>query len=241
MANRFSAGIKKMLLRKNTNLISLDEPFFVMERLLKDRSVTGIIDAGASHGHISARFLKRFPKAHVYAFEPNPMYAAALGRYEKEEPRFHCFFQALSDKKGLAELHITRSAGNTSLLRPSEQLRQIDPEGSDIRDNKQVELISIDEWAQQNGNPAIQLMKFDIQGYEVNALRGAVRVLQESTLMVYSEIWFNTPYDGGALVGDIDSFLRQQGFYLFDIYKPKYDRSGRIMWANAIFLSEKLL
>ena len=48
MSNRFSSFIKKILLGKNKNLVSLDEPYYVMARLLKGVHVAGIIDAGAS-------------------------------------------------------------------------------------------------------------------------------------------------------------------------------------------------
>ena len=74
MANKFGSFLKKRLLGKNRNLVSFDEPFEVMPRLLKGHRVTGIIDAGASNGRISKRLLRRFPAAQAYAFEPNPLY-----------------------------------------------------------------------------------------------------------------------------------------------------------------------
>jgi hypothetical protein len=90
---------------------------------------------------------------------------------------------------------------------------------------------------ERNGNPPIQLMKFDIQAGELRALRGAVRVLQSSTLLVYTEIWFNPAYNDGAIYSEIDLFFREYGFILYDIFKPKYNPNGLIMWGNAIFLN----
>ncbi len=51
-------------------------------------------------------------------------------------------------------------------------------------------------------------------------------MLRESTLLVYTEIWFNAVYDGSPLYSEIDAFLRTQGFALYDMYKPKYDPTG---------------
>ena len=241
MGNRFSSFIKRKIVGKNKNLISLDEPYQVMARLLKDHRVTGMIDAGASDGRISRRLLREFPKAQVYAFEPNPFYAEALQQYAKDDPRFHPQFLALSDREGTATLHVTESPGSTSLFSPGNSLRQMQPGGASLKREEQVELVTIDQWAQRNGDPAIELMKFDIQAAELRALRGAVRVLRSSTLLVYTEIWFNPAYEQGAIYSEVDLFLRECGFALHDIYKPKYSSSGSLMWGNAIFLNAERL
>ncbi|MGB2930102.1 MAG: hypothetical protein WBB70_14455, partial [Desulfobacterales bacterium] len=100
MSNRFSSFIKKILLGKNKNLISLDNPYQIMAYFLKGIEVTGIIDAGASNGRISRKLLRKFPGAHVYGFEPNMLYAETLQEYAKEDTRFHPQFLALSDYEG---------------------------------------------------------------------------------------------------------------------------------------------
>ena len=241
MANRFSSFIKKKLLGKNKNLISLDEPYEVMKRILKDYRVTGIIDAGASDGRISKRLLRKFPEAHVYAFEPNPLYTETLKQYAKDNPRFHPQFLALSDHEGAAELYVTESPGSTSLFTPAERLKEINPQGASVKSLEQVDLVTIDKWAQRNGDPAIQLMKFDIQAGELKALKGAVRVLRSSTLLVYTEIFFNPLYNGGAIYSEIDLFFREYGFALYDMFKLKYNSNGLIMWGNAIFLNVRRL
>jgi FkbM family methyltransferase len=241
MANKFGVFLRKKIAGKDQNLISLDEPYEVMRRLLNAHLVTGILDAGASRGHISERLLKKFPDAHAYAFEPNPLYRQVLKDYAAGEPRFHPQFAALSDHEGTAELHVTESAGNTSLLIPTEKFNRIDPIGAVIKETVSVPIVTIDQWAEDNGGLPIQLIKFDIQGYELTALKGAVHMLEKSTLLIYSEIWFNSVYEGGALFSDIDEFLRRQGFGLYDIYKPKYNRNGLIQWANAMFVHAERL
>ncbi len=241
MSNQFSSFIKKKFLGKNQNLVSLDEPYGVMAYLLKSCQITGIIDAGASDGRISKRLLRKFPAAHVYAFEPNSLYTEALKQYAKEEPRFHPQFLALSDHEGTAELYVTESPGCTSLFAPAKRLKEISPDGASVKSLEKVEVVTIDKWAERNGDPTIQLMKFDIQAGELRALRGAVRVLQNSTLLVYTEIWFNPVYTGGAIYSDVDLFLRQYGFVLYDLFKPKYNPNRLIMWGNAVFLNVERL
>jgi FkbM family methyltransferase len=237
MGNRLSSFIKKKIVGRNRNLVSLDEPYQAMARLLKDHRVTGIIDAGASNGRISRRLLQKFPQAHAYAFEPNPFYTETLKQYAKDDARFHPQFLALSDREGTATLHVTESPGNTSLLVAGNRSRQMESGAASRTKEEQVELVTIDQWAQRNADPAIQLMKFDIQAAELKALRGAARVLCSSTLLVYTEIWFNPVYEEGALYSEIDLFLRECGFTLYDIFKPNYSPNGLLMWGNAIFLN----
>ena len=236
MSNRFSSFIKKAFLGKNRNLVSLDEPYQVMAHLMKEVQVTGIIDAGASNGRMSRRLLRIFPGATVYGFEPNTLYAKMLQRYAKEDSRFHPQFLALSDYEGTADLHITESPGNTSLFVPGQHLKSIEPHGASVKSLEEVEVVTIDQWLERNGDPAIQLIKFDIQGGELRALQGAVRILQNSTYLVYTEILFNSLYNKGAIYSEIDLFLRKQGFILHDIFKPRYHPNGRLLWGNAIYL-----
>ncbi|HIJ53294.1 MAG TPA: FkbM family methyltransferase [Planctomycetes bacterium] len=237
MTNRFSSFMKKKLLGKNQNLVSINEPYGVMSQLLKGCEVTGIIDAGASDGRISKRLLRKFPAAHIYAFEPNPFYTETLQQYAKKDSRFHPQFLALSDHEGNAALYVTESPGSTSLFTPANRLKEISPQGASVKSLEKVKLVTIDEWAKRNDNPDIQLMKFDIQAAELRALRGAVQVLKSSALVVYTEICFNPIYKEGAIYSEIDLFFREYGFALYDIFKPKYGPNGLILWGNAIFLN----
>jgi FkbM family methyltransferase len=207
-----------------------------MVRLLRGHKVTGIIDAGASNGRISRELLRRFPAARVYAFEPNPLYKDTLQQYARQESRFQPQFLALSDRNEVADLHVTASPGNTSLFIPGERLKKTYPQGTSVTSVEKVNVFTIDEWVKHHGDTPIHLMKFDIQGGELRALRGAAHVLQTSTLLIYTEILFNSLYDGGAIYSEIDLYLRECGFVLYDIFKPKYNPEGLLMWGNAVFL-----
>lgn len=236
MAKLFRSCIRRTLFAKKKNLVSLDDPYAVMARILCNHKVTGIIDAGASDGHISRRLLRFFPKAHIYAFEPHPLYTETLQSYASKDYRFEPQFMAISDREGIVELQITESPGSTSLLTPGRHLKMMNPNGATVKSVEKIEAVTIDEWTKRKGDPAIQLMKFDIQEGELRALRGAARVLQTSTILVYTEISFNPLYNGGAIYSEIDLCLREYGFILYDIFKPKYDPKGPLMWGNAIFL-----
>lgn len=239
MKNPLGTFIKKAFLGKNQNLFSLEDPFDVMQRLLKGIPARNILDAGASRGRVSQKLLTRFPQATVHAFEPNPLYRDILDGLARSQPRFRPFYMALSHASGEAELNVTLAPGSTSLLTPTARPGQANYAGAQIKEKITVPVVTIDDWSRQNGIPGIELMKFDIQGYELHALKGAVETLKSSTAVIYSEVWFNPAYQGSALLSDIDLFLRDHQFVLYDIYKPSYKRTGVLHWANAIFIHEQ--
>lgn len=216
--------------------MSFNEPYGAIAEILCKQKISGIIDAGASNGRISMRLLRHFPEAQVYAFEPNPLYRETLLKLTSGNTRLKPQFLALSDKESVVNLNVTRSPGTTSLFTPGNNLREMYPAESEIEKIEQVEAVTIDRWAQRNGNVPVEIMKFDIQGGELKALEGAVHVLETSTLLVYSEILFNPLYEGGAIYSEIDLFFRKHGFVLYDIYKPRYHRKGKLLWANAVFV-----
>ncbi|UCH23875.1 MAG: FkbM family methyltransferase [Deltaproteobacteria bacterium] len=241
MSNRFSSYFKKKLIGKKNNLVSMEEPYEVMKRLLKGLKITDVVDAGASNGRISRRLLRKFPSASVYGFEPNPLYRETLRQFAADNPRFLPQFMALSDHEGLVDLHITESPGSTSLFEPGKHLKDLDPKGAEVKHIEKVKVVTLDNWAAKSGNIDVQVIKFDIQGGELLALRGGTGLLRTSILLIYTEVLFNPLYENGAIFYEIDRFLRKFEFILYDIYRPKYKPNGLLMWGSALFLKAKKL
>lgn len=235
MAKLFKELIRRTALNGYDNLVALDDVYLTLKRLLRQTPVSGILDAGASNGRVSKKLLQTFPQATVYAFEPNPAYRERWQTLTRENSAFQVAHVALADENGELELNITRSAGPSSFFKPNQRFRQEFPEESAMDHVEKVPIIRLDDWRRKNGMPAIQLMKFDIQAAELKALKGAVETLKD-TVLIYTEIFFNPMYEGGAVYSEIDLFLREQGFSLYNIYKPRADHNGMLDQANAIFI-----
>lgn len=230
----------KRLLSKGGNLHSFENPYKALKRLARNISVDAIIDVGASHGRVSRKFMRAFPQAKLYAFEPHPMYKERLLQLADAEPRFHPYFVGLSNEKSTATLNLTESPGNTSLLKPNERIQQMFPQQSKVKETVDIDIITLDEWnVDQNRN--ISIIKLDIQGNELKALQGAENTIRKSVSIIYTEIMFNPLYEGAALYSEIDLWLRQQGFTLYNLYKPRMDNNGMLIWANAIFIRPEIL
>ncbi len=238
MANLLKLLVKKVLFHKDGSLVAFEKNYDAIWRLLRSHKITAVLDAGASHGRISRRFMRMFPDSTVYAFEPQPLYRQRLQDFADSEPRFRPYFVALSNKPGDMLLQITQSPGTTSLFPPGERMKALYPDQTAAKETTEVEVVTIDDWARATSISQIELMKFDIQGGELNALRGASQLLQ-TTLLVYIEVFFNPLYVGGSIFSEIDMYLHDNGFVLYNFYKPRSDDNGMLIQADAIYVHQQ--
>lgn len=242
MAKWLKRLVRRSLLRREQNLQALDDVYEVLGRLLDGREVTGILDAGASDGRVTRKLLRCFPQATAYCFEPNvPQYGEAWRAYAAEEPRARVAHLALADEAGELELHVAQGVGSTSLFRPRTRYLDMYPGQTAVERVEKVPVVRLDDWLDENGAPPIQLMKFDIQAAELKAMKGAEQTIRNQVLAIYTEIFFNPMYEGGAIYSEIDLFLRGCGFSLYNLYKPRADRGGMLEQGNAIFVKAETL
>jgi len=96
---------------------------------------------------------------------------------------------AIGARRETRTVHLTNHSMCTSLYRPDECLmRQFHGlEVAYLRDTAQVETVSIDELAAEGRFGAIDFVKIDIQGAELDAFRGAVASLA-SAVAIVSEV-----------------------------------------------------
>lgn len=193
-----------------------------------------IFDLGANNGDISKIYLEYFSSARIFAFEPFPDSAKNYKSNFKDDARVKCFELAISDVKEEKNFFVNKNVDTNSLLKPQKSGLSSDAQVENISVIK-VQSITLDEFCKQNNIDHIDILKMDIQGGELNALKGAVKLLKENKIgMIYMETYFVEQYEGHPLFHDLSKFLSQFNFYLQDIYNPIYGK-GSIAWADAIF------
>jgi hypothetical protein len=86
-------------------------------------------------------------------------------------------------------------------------------------------------------------LKLDVQGGEMEVLRGAPRLLKQ-VVCIHSEVEFAPLYKGQCLFAEIDTVLRAAGFELIDLMNAGYaqykalERSyaqSRLLWSDAVY------
>lgn len=79
-----------------------------------------------------------------------------------------------------------------------------------------VPATTVDLWARNNGIAEIDFFKLNVQGAELEILKGAQETLR-GVLGIDAEISFVESYLGRPFFSDLDVFLRGNGFHFFDL------------------------
>jgi FkbM family methyltransferase len=190
--------------------------------------------------------------ASIYGFEPDPKRFARLQAANRARSRY---FQAFVGDGKPATFHIARYPGCSSLYKADPGV--IDLFSSigasaggnfTVASTEPVDTVRLDDI---DGLPHIDYLKLDVQGAELDVLKGGLRTL-ETTLVIESEVEFLPLYENQPLFGEIHIFLRQQGFVLHKLldiagrgFRPfngpgnnPFAAMSQMLWADAIFVRD---
>ena len=102
----------------------------------------------------------------------------------------------------------------------------------------EVDTITIDGFCTQENIRRIDILKLDVEGAEIRALKAAHNILSDRAVtLIYTEVMFIPHYEGGCLFHEVAGWLKRYEYALFNLYNLKRARNGQLRWGNAIFLS----
>ncbi|MEK7507467.1 MAG: FkbM family methyltransferase [Patescibacteria group bacterium] len=146
-----------------------------------------VFDVGAAVGDTAVTFLKSFPKATVYCFEPLPESFAALKRnIAGFGERVRCFNFALSDRNGVADFYMNANHDSSSFVTKPSGVG-----GATIK----VNVRRLDDVIRELGIEKIDFMKVDVEGWEKEFIDGGKTAFKEKIDNLFIEI--NPVYCGG--------------------------------------------
>jgi FkbM family methyltransferase len=202
-----------------------------------------IFDVGANDGQTVRTFLPAFSCAAIYSFEPDPQTFERLAASVKDEPRVRAVNAALGRETGNATLFRFKFDQTNSLLPKAEGAAQylFDAEYMVNAGTVAVQITSIDEFCDKNGVEHVDLLKIDTQGYEVEVLEGARRLLNSGSVsMIYAEVCFVRYYERQPLFQDVYELLYDLGYRLIGIYESGFLTHSYLVGGNALFIHERL-
>jgi FkbM family methyltransferase len=183
------------------------------------------IDAGANRGQFTAAVLRRFPHAKVFAFEPNPHVAMRFRRALRHRPNVLVTEIALTDRVGTAQLFVPRNDQTATIVKPpTTEVRTIE-----------VRTSTLDQELSEVPLCSHSLLKLDLQGAELAALRGATKVLGAVGAVV-CEIAVGR---SGGSTGDwsaIASLLESAGFVFLGPLALLRSFTGEVVQMDAFFV-----
>jgi len=218
------------------------DPWEMLARLWGRDEPVFVVDGGAHDGATALRVKEIFPNARVASFEPVAESFEMLEDVARRTPGVLPVREALGDRVGSVRMNVNKSLFTCSVLTPSERGRQYYGEMLELDHTEDARITTLDAWAAREGVEQIDILKLDLQGYELAALRGATRTLESSVVAVYSEAQFLPEYEGAATFTDIDLFLREHGFSLHqihEIWKKGYEQ--QCSYCNALWIRTEVL
>jgi len=165
-----------------------------------------VVDAGANIGAYS-QFLSQCvgESGIVHSFEPDPTNFARLRDSLAKFSNVRVNQLAVSDQTGEAALYVSKSLNVDHRTYPTE---------GESRKEIAVWSTTLDDYFK--AGERVDLIKMDIQGFELHALRGAARVLDDNLdIKLLLEFWPFGLKQAGASAEAFLSFLHDRDFSLF--------------------------
>lgn len=196
-----------------------------------------VVDIGANKGQFSLAVREYAPAAHVVAFEPLSGAAGIFRKVFEGDSLATLHQAAIGPEKGESAIHVSGADDSSSLLPISGLQVRLFPGTGEVRtETIKVGRLADFVSAQEIISPA--MLKLDVQGYELEALRGCDDLL-DRFMYVYAECSFVELYNGQALAHEVIAWLRERGFQLSGVYHVGYDRDGRAVQGDFLFVHKQ--
>jgi len=166
-------------------------------------------DVGANVGSWALLCRAFVPQSTIVAFEPLPDHCAQFDKNLRNEKNVRLFRTALGPAEESRPLLVVSNSDASSLL-------PLTPEGANlwsIQETARVEVpvVTLDHLRAKEGFPAPDLIKLDVQGFELAVLQGATETLRLAS-WVMAEVSFRKFYEGQVLFSALAGFLGERGF-----------------------------
>lgn len=175
-----------------------------------------IFDVGANVGEFSLSLIEAFPGAEIWAFEPNPnTYSVLLRRLDGCGVR--CVNLGLGSRTGKLTLHTYSHdavSGHASLYRDVFKFYEgYGIKGADKLESFECDIGTIDAFVEQNGIRQVDFMKIDVEGHELEVLKGALESLRTDKISAIQFEFTDCNVTSRVYLKDFYDLLNGFGFY----------------------------
>jgi FkbM family methyltransferase len=204
-----------------------------------------IIDAGANTGGYTRAVLqiaRELGKAvEVHTFEPSPHCLTSLRQEFAATRNVHVVDTALGDEPGEAVLNAGREGSSLASLVTRPRF------AGAPADAVRVRVARLDDYLEDNAISRVDLLKLDVEGFELAALRGAGERLRPAVIDVIQFEYGGTTMDAGTTLRDLFDLLSARGYAVAKLYPDALELRLYAPWmenfgyANYVALSPRWL
>lgn len=197
-----------------------------------------LIDIGAAGG-LEPRWKSIRKLLKCYLFEPDERSRSLLNIADGDI----IINAALSDRATNGTFNLCRRGQVSSIYKPNTDFINLFPDANrfDIISSEAISFNNLDNIIDVD-NHDIDFIKLDVQGAEVNILKGADKVLSGHVIGLEVEVEFHPIYQDQPLFGDISELLKSKGYEFFDFTnlcrweRNQFTTYGQCVFGDALFM-----
>ncbi|MGK7390870.1 MAG: FkbM family methyltransferase [Candidatus Cyclobacteriaceae bacterium M2_1C_046] len=174
------------------------EPRSILYSLIKPHYT--IFDIGTNIGEVAMNMAKR-TEGRVHAFEPDPLTAAKF----KNNLHLNDFGNIVFNEIGLGDARgsffmspeVKNNKGGNRIIH-------------DIHNNHhpKVHVVTLDAYVEENGINQLHLIKIDVEGFELNVLKGGVKTIEKFRPTLFIEVNDRNLRQQGSTAQELMLFLK---------------------------------
>jgi len=186
------------------------------EKLIREHNVDVVLDVGASSGKFATGLRAAGYAGRIVSFEPLETSFSRLEHAGELDARWQRLPVALGAATGAAVLNVARNEASSSLYGMERRHTDAEPR-SVYAGTQECRVLRLDELRGELISPDARLyLKLDVQGSELDVLRGAVEAIEQIEV-VEVELSLVRLYTGTPLATEVLEHLDRLGFGLISL------------------------
>lgn len=188
------------------------------------------IDVGAYDGSFFEVIRNEATIGSSLLIEPQEVYYNRLHSRYAADPSVKVIQSVLMSDSRPVSFHINKLSATSSVFAADEKLlgSEIDITGEAVQSQSKT----LDQVA--GAYAKIDLLKLDVQGAELEVLKGGTATLKR-TRLAWIEVSFKPLYKNSPLFHDIQQYMESQGFVMINILPGFRGKSGELLQADCLF------
>lgn len=226
--------------------------------LVKSRIFTSsplvVVDVGARSGFRDRHWFFYNDQINLIGFEPDQEECERLNIQSSKLSNRRYFPIALNQKMGKRTFYVTTYPSSSSFYSPNMKLVSRFPDivNLTVKETIEIDTVDLDSFANGNNINYVDFIKLDVEGAELDVLKGAASFLEKSVLGLQVEVYFQPWRKGQPIFSEIDTYVRSYDLVLFDLLIRRHARKplpepfygsgpgptkmGQCIWGEALYL-----
>lgn len=236
MVKRHANVLRLKKARAGGNDLILDhiDSLELLEIIKKELPKATLYDIGANVGTWAKLALTVFPDAEIQCFEPLPEHAEKCAEQFKGNPNVQVHIIAIGASNYTDNINVVSLTDASSLLELSEDCKE--KYHLSVTGKTEIKVKKLDDYITANNLKPPNVIKLDIQGFELEALKGASETLKK-TDYILSEVSFTEFYKGQAYFSDIVCYLQAYGFELCALSRSTH--TGKLLEQTDVLFKKR--